>query len=78
MLGMDVHFACCFGETVYYISEVDNITIKEAVIRGFRFYQYYTLYDVYDKEENRYFVLESDEIYFTREEAEKALEEGEQ
>lgn len=73
MFGMDVHFACCFGETVYYISEVDNITIKEAVIRGFLFYQYYTLYDVYDKEENRYFVLESDEIYFTREEAEEAI-----
>lgn len=78
MLGMDVHFACCFGETVYYISEVDNITIKEAVVRGFRFYQYCTLYDVYDKEENRYFVLESDEIYFTREEAEKAIKGGEQ
>jgi hypothetical protein len=75
---MDVHFPCSFGDTVYYISEVDNTTIKEAVVRGFRFYQYYTLYDVYDKEENRYFVLESDEIYFTKEEAEEALEEGEQ
>lgn len=74
MLGMDVHFACRFGDTVYYISEVDNTTIKEAVVRGFRFYQYCTLYDVYDKEEeDRYFVLESDEIYFTREEAEEAI-----
>ena len=59
------------------ISEVDNITIKEAVVRGFRFYQYCTLYDVYDKEENRYFVLESDEIYFTIEEAEEVIKGGE-
>ena len=70
---MDVHFPCSFGDTVYYISEVDNTTIKEVVVRGFRFYQYCTLYDVYDKEENRYFVLESDEIYFTREEAEENI-----
>lgn len=71
MLGMDIHLLCSFGDKVYYISGVDKI--KEATIRGFRIYQYCILYDVYDKEENRYFVLESDEIYFTREEAKDAI-----
>ena len=73
MLGMDVHLACYFGDKVYYISGVDKI--KEATIRGFRIYQYCILYDVYNKEEDDYFVMESDEVYFTREEAEEALEE---
>lgn len=70
---MDVHFPCSFGDTVYYISEVDNTTIKEAVVRGFRIYQYCILYDVYNKEEDDYFVMESDEIFFTREEAKEAI-----
>lgn len=73
MLGMDVHFACCFGETVYYISEVDNITIKEAIIRGFCIYHDCILYEVYNKEENDYFVMESRKIYFTIEEAKDAI-----
>lgn len=68
---MDIRLPCGFGDKVYYISEIDKI--KEAIIRWVRIYQYCTLYDVYDKEENRYFVLESDEIYFTREEAEEAI-----
>lgn len=76
MLGMDVHLSFSSGDKVYYISGIDKI--KEAIIRGFRIYQYCILYDVYNKEEDDYFVMESDEVYFTREEAEKALEKGEQ
>lgn len=68
---MDVHFPCSFGDTVYYISGIDKI--EEATIRGFRIYKNCTLYDVYDKEENDYIVFRSDEIYFTREEAEEAI-----
>lgn len=71
MLGMDIHLPCSFGDKVYYISGIDEI--KEATIRGFRIYQYCTLYDVYNKEEDTYIVLESDEVYFTREEAEEAI-----
>lgn len=71
MLGMDVHLPCSFGDKVYYISGIDKI--EEATIRGFRIYQYCTLYDVYNKEEDNYIVLESDEVYFTREEAEEAI-----
>lgn len=71
MLGMDIHLPCSFGDTVYYISGIDKI--EEATIRGFRIYQYCTLYDVYNKEEDTYIVLESDEVYFTREEAEEAI-----
>jgi len=73
MLGTDVHLPCSFGDKVYYISEIDDITIKEATIRGFRIYQYHTLYDLYDAEEDRYFVIESDEAYFSREDAEEAI-----
>ena len=72
---MDVHFPCSFGDKVYYISGIDKT--EEATIRGFRIYRDYTLYDVYNKEENEYIVFESDDIYFTREEAEEALEKGE-
>ena len=72
MLGMDVHLDCYFGDEVYYIFGVDKI--KKAIIRGFRIYQYYVLYDMYNKEEDDYFVLESDNVYFTREEAKEALE----
>lgn len=72
---MDIHLPYSFGDKVYYISGIDKI--KEAIIRGFRIYQYCILYDVYNKEENGYFVLESDEIYFAREEAKKAIEKGE-
>ena len=71
MLGMDVHLPCSFGDTVYYISGIDKI--EEATIRGFRIYKDCTLYDVYDKEENDYIVFRSDEIYFTREEAEEVI-----
>lgn len=76
MLGMDIHLPYSFGDKVYYISGIDKV--KEAIIRGFRIYQYCILYDVYNKEEDDYFVMESDEVYFTKEKAEKALEEGEQ
>ena len=68
---MDIHLTCGFGDKVYYISEIDKI--KEAIIRGVRIYQYCILYDVYDKEEDYYFVMESDEVYFTREEAKEAI-----
>ena len=74
MLGMDVHLPCSFGDKVYYISGIDKI--KEGIIRGFRIYQYCILYDVYDKEEDYYFVMESDEVYFTKEKAEEALKKG--
>lgn len=71
MSGMDVHFPCSFGDTVYYISGIDKI--EEATIRGFRIYKDCTLYDVYDKEENDYIVFRSDDIYFTREEAKENI-----
>ncbi len=71
MLGMDIHLPCSFGDKVYYISGVDKI--KEATIRGFRIYQYCILYDVYNKEEDDYFVMESDEVYFSIKEAEENI-----
>ncbi len=72
MLGMDVHLPCSFGDKVYYISGIDKV--KEAAIRGIRIYQNCILYDVYNKEEDDYIVFESGDVYFTKEEAKKALE----
>lgn len=74
MVKMDIHLPCSIGDKVYYISEVDKI--KEATIRGFRIYQNCTLYGVYNKEEDVYFVLESDNIYFTKEAAKEAIKGG--
>lgn len=73
MQGMDIHYSCCFGDTVYYISEYDNTTIKEAIVKDFHSFPDATLYGVYDKEENCYLALDSDEVYFTREAAEKVI-----
>lgn len=71
MLGMDIHLPYSFGDKVYYISGIDKV--KEAIIRGFRIYHDCILYDVYNKEENGYFIMESDKIFFTREEAKESI-----
>lgn len=73
---MDVHFPCSFGDKVYYITGVHGTLIGEAIVEEIRISKDRTRFYVYDR--SYYFVLESDEIYFTREEAEKALERGEQ
>lgn len=73
---MDVHFPCSFGDTVYYTTGIHGTSIGEAIVEDFRISRYHTSFGVYDK--SNYFVLESDEVYFTREEAKRALEEGEQ
>lgn len=73
MLGMDIHLACCFGEKVYYISETDNTLIEEAIVKEFYVSQYSVSYGVYDEKKNYFFILEPDEVYFTREEAEEAI-----
>ena len=73
---MDVHFPCSLGDKVYYITGVNGTLIGEAIVEELRISKDRTLFGVYDR--SYYFVLESDEIYFTREEAEKALEKGEQ
>lgn len=104
MLGMDIHLACCFGEKVYYISEIDNNQIgqelsefkpvelvgcedeeagspdalasrvvHEAIVKEFYVSQYSVSYGVYDEKKKYFFVLEPDEVYFTREEAEEAI-----
>lgn len=57
---MDIHLPYSIGYKVYYISLADKI--KEVIIRGIRIYQNCILYDVYNKEEDDYFVLESDNI----------------
>lgn len=72
---MDVHFPCSFGDTVYYITGIHGTLIGEAIVEDFRISRYHTSFGVYDK--SNYFVLESNEIYFTREGAKKAIEEGE-
>ena len=70
---MDIHLACCFGEKVYYISEIDNTLIEEAIVKEFYISQYSVSYGVYDEKKNYFFILEPDEVYFTREEAEEAI-----
>lgn len=74
MLGMDIHLPYSIGDKVYYASPADKI--KEVIIRGIRIYQNCTLYDVYNKEEDDYFVLESDNIYLTKEAAKEAIKGG--
>ena len=71
MVKMDIHLPYSIGAKVYYASPADKI--KEVIIRGIRIYQNCILYDVYNKEEDDYFVLESDNIYLTREAVEKAI-----
>lgn len=73
---MDVHFPCSFGDTVYYITGIHGTLIREAIVEDFRISRYHTSFGVYDK--SSYFVLESDEVYFTKEEAKMAIKEGEQ
>ena len=71
---MDVHFPCGFGDKVYYITGIHNTLIGEAVVEELRISKDRTSFGVYDK--SNFCVLESNEVYFTREEAEKAIEEG--
>ena len=73
MLGMDVHLPCSFGDKVYYISGIHNTLVEEAIVKEFYISQYSVSYGVYDEKKKYFFVLEPDEIYFTREEAEKVV-----
>ena len=72
---MDVHFPCSFGDKVYYITGIHGTLIWEAIVEYILISKDRTQFGVYDR--SYHFVLESDEVYFTKEEAEKALEEGE-
>ena len=72
---MDIHLPCSFGDTVYYITGINGTLIGEAIVEDFQISRYHTSFGVCDK--SNYFVLESDEIYFEREEAKKAIEKGE-
>lgn len=76
MSGTDVHFPCSLGDTVYYITGIHGKLVGEAIVEEFRISRGHTSFGVYDK--SYFFILESDEIYFTREEAEKAIKGGEQ
>lgn len=69
---MDVHFPCGFGDKVYYITGIYGTLIGEAIVEELRTSKYNTSFGVYDK--SYFFVLESEEVYFTKEEAKKALE----
>lgn len=73
MLGMDVHLPCSFGDKVYYISGIHNTLVEEAIVKEFYVSQYSVSYGVYDEKKKYFFVLEPDEVYFTREEAEEAI-----
>ena len=68
---MDVHFPCSFGDKVYYITGVHGTLIGEAIVEDIRISKDRTRFGVYDR--SYYFVLESDEVYFTKEEAERHL-----
>ena len=72
---MDIHLPCSFGDTVYYITGIHGTLIGEAIVEDFRVSRNHISFGVYDR--SNYFVLESDEIYFAREEAKKAIEKGE-
>lgn len=74
MPGMTIHLPYSIGDKVYYASPADK-TI-EVVIRVIRIYQDCILYDVYNKEEDDHFVLESDNIYLTKEAAKEAIKGG--
>ena len=74
MSGMYVHLPYSIGDKVYYASPADKT--MEVIIRGIRIYQNCILYDVYNKEEDDYFVLESANIYSTKEAAKEAIKGG--
>lgn len=74
MPGMTIHLPYSIGDKVYYASPADKI--MEVIIRVIRIYQDCILYDVYNKEEDDHFVLESDNIYFTKEAAKEAIKGG--
>lgn len=70
---MDIHLPCSFGDTVYYITGIHGTLIGEAIVEDFRVSRDHISFGVYDR--SYFFVLESEEVYFTKEEAKKALEE---
>lgn len=70
---MDIHLPCRFGDKVYYISGIHNTLVEEAIVKEFYISQYSVSYGVYDEKKKYFFVLEPDEIYFTREKAEKVV-----
>lgn len=74
MPGMTIHLPYSIGYKVYYASPTGK-TI-EVIIRVIRIYQDCILYDVYNKEEDDHFVLESDNIYLTKEAAKEAIKGG--
>lgn len=74
MPGMTIHLPYSIGDKVYYASPADKT--MEVIIRGIHIYQNCILYGVYNKEEDVYFVSESDNIYLTREETKEAIKGG--
>ena len=71
MCGVDVHFPCSLGDTVYYITGIHGNLIGEAIVEELRISRDHTSFGVYSK--SNFFVLDPDEVYFTREAAEKAI-----
>lgn len=71
MSGVDVHFPCSLGDTVYYITGIHGKLIGEAIVEELRIQRDHTSFGVYSK--SNFFVLDPDEVYFTREAAEKAI-----
>ncbi len=69
---MDVHFPCSLGDKIYYLTGIHGTLVGEAIIEELRISKYHVSFCVYDKSYS--FILEPDEVYLTREEAEKAAE----
>lgn len=74
MSGVDVHFPCSLGDTVYYITGIHGKLIGEAIVEELRISRDHISFGVYSK--SNFFVLGPDEVYFTREAVEKAIKGG--
>lgn len=74
MSGVDVHFPCSLGDTVYYITGIHGKLIGEAIVEELRISRDHIAFGVYSK--SSFFVLDPDEVYFTREAVEKAIKGG--
>lgn len=74
MSGVDVHFPCSLGDTVYYITGIHGKLIGEAIVEELRISRDHIAFGVYSK--SNFFVLDPDEVYFTREAAKEAIKGG--
>ena len=74
MSGMDVHFPCSPGDTVYYITGIHGKLIGEAIVEELRISRDHTSSGVYSK--STFFVLGPDKVYLTKEDAKEAIKGG--